>query len=124
MKPVAYAIFAENGNIRMWSPTNEAVDALAAKEGLTVTPLYAAPGTVYLVCAQWDFEGNEDLAAFRDRASAEAFVAACEEHQDREPEDDEDGTKWENNHPGKPYLSPGSTLRGADSFIITEVTVL
>lgn len=40
MKPVAYAIFAENGNIRMWSETSEPVEALAEKEGLTVTPLY------------------------------------------------------------------------------------
>lgn len=44
MKPVAWAIFAENGNIRMWSETSEAVEKLAEREGLTVTPLYSQDG--------------------------------------------------------------------------------
>jgi len=39
-KPLAYAVFAPNGNIRIWS-TNPALSA--PEEGLTVTPLYAAP---------------------------------------------------------------------------------
>lgn len=43
MEPIAWAVFAENGNIRIWSPTNEAVEKMAAREGLAVTPLYTAP---------------------------------------------------------------------------------
>ena len=43
MEPVAFAIFTDNGLIRMWSPANEAVDLLADQKGLTVTPLYAIP---------------------------------------------------------------------------------
>ena len=43
MKPVAWAIFAENGNIRIWSPANESIEKMAERDGLTVTPLYALP---------------------------------------------------------------------------------
>lgn len=43
MEPVAFAIFTENGLIRMWSPANEEVDLLADQKGLVVTPLYAIP---------------------------------------------------------------------------------
>ena len=82
------------------------------------------PGVVYLVLAQWEFEGNSDLAAFRDRAAAEAFVERCESHQAQEPDDDENGTEWENAHPGKPYLPVGDTLRGVESFVVIEITVL
>lgn len=43
LRPVAWAILSENGNIRIWSPGNEAVERLAEREGLEVTPLYTMP---------------------------------------------------------------------------------
>lgn len=39
--PVAYALFASNGNIRIWSTDSEPVRKLAEAEGLTLVPLYA-----------------------------------------------------------------------------------
>jgi hypothetical protein len=42
-KPVAWAVFAPNGNIRMWSSDSEPVRKLAEREGLPLTPLYAHP---------------------------------------------------------------------------------
>lgn len=39
--PVAYALFADNGNIRIWSTDSEPVRKLAEAEGLTLVPLYA-----------------------------------------------------------------------------------
>lgn len=44
VKPVAYAAFADNGNIRCWSTTNEAVGLkILAEEGSEIVPLYAHP---------------------------------------------------------------------------------
>ena len=43
MKPVAWAVFTENGNIRIWSPDQEPVRKAAEKEGLSITPLYPHP---------------------------------------------------------------------------------
>lgn len=40
-EPVAYALFADNGNIRIWSTDSEPVRKLAEAEGLTLVPLYA-----------------------------------------------------------------------------------
>jgi hypothetical protein len=40
--PVAYAVFTDGGNIRIWSKTTKEIEAWAAEKGLTVTPLYAA----------------------------------------------------------------------------------
>jgi len=74
MEPVAWACFAETGNIRIWSPDQEPVRKAAEREGWEITPLYAMPGSVYLVCAQWEYEGNEDLAAFRDRCWHLRFI--------------------------------------------------
>lgn len=39
--PVAYAVFANNGNIRIWSKDSEPVRKLAETEGLPLVPLYA-----------------------------------------------------------------------------------
>ena len=41
--PVAFAIFTEAGNARMWSTFQPHVQKLADAEGLTVTPLYTNP---------------------------------------------------------------------------------
>lgn len=41
--PAAFCIYAENGNVRMWSSTEETVKVLAEKEGLEITPLYKRP---------------------------------------------------------------------------------
>ncbi|VVP61650.1 hypothetical protein PS870_06395 [Pseudomonas fluorescens] len=43
-EPVAYAAFADNGNIRCWSSTNEAVGLkILAEEGAEIVPLYRRP---------------------------------------------------------------------------------
>lgn len=42
-EPVAYAIFAENGNIRLWSTESQHVKRIAQEKGLSLVPLYAAP---------------------------------------------------------------------------------
>lgn len=42
-KPVAWAVFEDNGNIRMWSTVNLDVEEFAARIGKVVTPLYASP---------------------------------------------------------------------------------
>ncbi len=42
-EPVAWAILADNGNIRMWSTINADVVSFAKQIGATVTPLYASP---------------------------------------------------------------------------------
>jgi hypothetical protein len=41
-QPVAWAVFAPNGNCRMWSQSNDYIKAFAEQEGLPLTPLYAA----------------------------------------------------------------------------------
>ena len=41
-QPVAYAVFAGNGNIRIWSTDSEPVRKLAEAEGLPLVPLYPA----------------------------------------------------------------------------------
>ena len=40
VRPRAWAIFADNGNARMWSTLQPHVQKLADAEGLTITPLY------------------------------------------------------------------------------------
>ena len=42
-KPVAWAAFADNGNIRIWTSASETMRKLAADEGMELTPLYSAP---------------------------------------------------------------------------------
>lgn len=124
---------------KWWKPTTPVRDlvkagALIAAEidrrlragggGSTESAATTVPDVVHLVLAQWEHEGNSDLAAFRDKAAAEAFVALCEAHQKQEPDDDEDATEWEDSHPGKPYLQTGDTLHGVESFVIVEIMVL
>jgi hypothetical protein len=41
MKPVAWAVFTDNGNIRIWSTDSEPVRKLSESEGLQLVPLYA-----------------------------------------------------------------------------------
>lgn len=41
--PVAWAVFADNGNIRIWSSASEPVRKLAEAEGLKLVPLYVIP---------------------------------------------------------------------------------
>lgn len=40
---VAWAVFARNGNIRMWSTNTDAIQQFAIDEGVAVTPLCASP---------------------------------------------------------------------------------
>jgi hypothetical protein len=80
---------------------------------------------VYLVCAQWEYEGNADLVAYRSRHESEWFALQCEEYQKVEPDEADDAhSNWEDCHPAKPYLSVGDTLCGVESFIVIEVKVL
>lgn len=41
--PVAWAVFAANGNIRIWSSASEPVRKLAEAEGMNLVPLYTIP---------------------------------------------------------------------------------
>ena len=43
VQPMVWAIFAENGNCRMWTPDKSHAEATAKDISLQVTPLYAAP---------------------------------------------------------------------------------
>ncbi len=73
--PVAWAVFAPNGNIRLWSQNSDSVRAFADSNGLPVTPLFAT-------AANWaahqgvrtDF-GPEEMAA-----GQKAELAACQEY--------------------------------------------
>ena len=47
--PVAWAVFADNGNIRIWSSASEPVRKLAEAEGMKLVPLYAIPDGFALV---------------------------------------------------------------------------
>ncbi len=40
VRPRAWALFAPNGNYRIWSTVREEVERLAAEAGAPVTPLY------------------------------------------------------------------------------------
>jgi hypothetical protein len=42
-EPVAWAIFTNAGNARMWSTFQPHLQKLADAEGLTITPLYTSP---------------------------------------------------------------------------------
>jgi hypothetical protein len=41
--PIAFAVFADNGNIRLWGRDQEYVKTFAEQHWLDVVPLYAAP---------------------------------------------------------------------------------
>lgn len=43
VRPAAWAVFADNGNIRIWSSASEPVRKLAEDEGMKLVPLYAIP---------------------------------------------------------------------------------
>jgi hypothetical protein len=45
-QPLAYAVFAENGNIRIWSKTKTEVEVWAKDKGKVLTPLYARPAPI------------------------------------------------------------------------------
>lgn len=42
-EPVAFAVFADNGNIRIWSANSSAIRAELIAQDLTITDLYALP---------------------------------------------------------------------------------
>lgn len=44
-EPVAYAVFANNGNIRIWCADPAQVETLRQQYGEALQPLYAAPPT-------------------------------------------------------------------------------
>lgn len=63
-EPVAYAVFEDSGNIRIWSANNDQVDDLRARFGGRLRPLYTA-STVKesLTVAHPTQPRNEDIAA-------------------------------------------------------------
>lgn len=83
---VAWAVFAANGNIRMWSTINADVEGFAKQIGAVVTPLYAAPqpasnadmarlSASEVACYKWPEDTAEHRAlraAFMDGAVAHA----------------------------------------------------
>ena len=69
---------------------------------------------IFIVFAQWEFEGNLPLVSFTSESLAEEFVSRCEEYQKTEPEDDID--VWMANHPAFHYLKAGDHLCGVESF--------
>lgn len=50
-EPVAWAIFTGTGNMRIWSQQRFYVEAIGDREGLPLTPLYAAPQPAASVAA-------------------------------------------------------------------------
>ena len=50
-EPVAWAIFTNAGNARMWSTFQPHLQKLADDEGLTITPLYTSPPAQEFVCS-------------------------------------------------------------------------
>ena len=50
-EPVAWAIFTNAGNARMWSTFQPHLQKLADAEGLTITPLYTSPPAQEFVCS-------------------------------------------------------------------------
>lgn len=63
--PCAWAVFAPNGNVRLWATDSEPVRKLAEQEGLPLVPLYAIPDGYVLVPAEPTPEmldaANQDL---------------------------------------------------------------
>jgi hypothetical protein len=43
MQPVAYVVYAPNGNVRLWSTEQRQANECAEANGLAVTPLYSHP---------------------------------------------------------------------------------
>lgn len=52
-EPVAYALFAKNGNIRVWTSAPREVQRLAAEEGLELSPIYTHPSPPEGVVGGW-----------------------------------------------------------------------
>ncbi|WP_046382658.1 hypothetical protein [Pseudomonas veronii] len=62
IEPVAYAVLADNGNIRVWSRSPEVVEIICG-QGLTPVPLYAEqPAPVAVVLPEIDESAIDDLA--------------------------------------------------------------
>lgn len=89
--PVAWAVFADNGNIRIWSSVNEPVRKLAEEQGMKLTPLYAIQDGVTLAPERFfafEFEvwqGDEMVASAsgpREHALREAMHYAAQYKQD------------------------------------------
>lgn len=78
--------------------------------------------TIYLVSAQWEHEGAEDLVAFREKKKAEVFAAECKKYQETDPEDY--SLNWNKRHPAGKFLKPGAHLHGVEGYPITEIKVL
>lgn len=55
IEPVAYAVLADNGNIRVWTRSPEVVEIICG-QGLTPVPLYAEQPAPVAVVMSFDFE--------------------------------------------------------------------
>lgn len=91
------------------------------------------PSAVYLVMADYDYEGSTVVCAFAARADAALFVSRCNAHNDAKPsapdtiEDTPENdaafethwaayTKWESDH-------PAGNNSGADRFSVRELDI-
>lgn len=95
--------------------------------------LREAMSKVYLVMAEYDYEGGSVFCAFASKQDADLFASRCNEHiqsRPRSPTTIEDSPEndaafdaflaaigeWENNHPAKDFC-------GADSFSVRELDI-
>lgn len=89
-EPVAYAVFAENGNIRIWCADPIQTETLRQQYGEALQPLYAAPPPATAPLDYTDaYQGAmEDLAIWKRRAlEAETTVRKQDKIIDRMGED-------------------------------------
>jgi Lar family restriction alleviation protein len=78
-EPVAWVVYAPNGDVRLWSQSGDVATAYADARDLTCTPLYAAlpsspapyPGSLN--------SGESDLHVTADSGAGEAIFAECAE---------------------------------------------
>lgn len=90
--------------------------------------------TVFLVVANYDYQGSSAVRAFLDKKAAEAFAALCHEYGQKKPEappvedtpenDAEHETwlgkdeEWRKGHPA------GEDHSSADSFLVMEIPLV
>lgn len=74
--PRAWAIFADNGNTRMWNTMQPHLQSFADEHGLTVTPLYDAATVRKMLEGAW-VAGYYDAGYTHDSAYACAQAEKC-----------------------------------------------
>lgn len=73
-EPVAWGVFASNGNVRLWSQDREAVRAFAERKGLPLAPLYAAPQPQRKPLTDWiAYDADSDVLTILGKRYAAAL---------------------------------------------------